>query len=195
LGIDSGNGGEFINHQLKDWCDLNHIPFTRGRPYRKNDNCLRTFGPRKMENGKALRKRLVMAFMTAVQILQLRQEREGKTEQEPLLVFSEEQVACMEDLAVEFEGKREKQKNQWPKNNVAWAGWDSAAWGLEGVYKPASSRGDNPLRGVDGSMLYFGAGWSLKMCYKHNRQPSGGELGINIRPGSDPLGIFMQKCV
>jgi transposase InsO family protein len=39
LGIDSDNGGEFINHQLKDWCELNRIQFTRGRPYRKNDNC------------------------------------------------------------------------------------------------------------------------------------------------------------
>jgi hypothetical protein len=39
LGIDSDNGGEFINLQLKLWCDENHIQFTRSRPYRKNDNC------------------------------------------------------------------------------------------------------------------------------------------------------------
>ncbi|MDR2597725.1 MAG: transposase family protein [Treponema sp.] len=39
LGIDSGNGGEFINRQLLDWCFQNGIKFTRSRPYRKNDNC------------------------------------------------------------------------------------------------------------------------------------------------------------
>jgi hypothetical protein len=39
LGIDSGNGGEFINKQLIDWCAGNGVQFTRGRPYRKNDNC------------------------------------------------------------------------------------------------------------------------------------------------------------
>ena len=39
LGIDSDNGGEFINHQLLDWCTQNGVAFTRGRPYRKNDNC------------------------------------------------------------------------------------------------------------------------------------------------------------
>jgi len=39
LGIDSDNGGEFINHQLLDWCVQNGIKFTRSRPYRKNDNC------------------------------------------------------------------------------------------------------------------------------------------------------------
>ena len=38
-GIDSDNGGEFINSALKKWCDDNHIDFTRSRPYHKNDNC------------------------------------------------------------------------------------------------------------------------------------------------------------
>jgi hypothetical protein len=70
-----------------------------------------------------LRKLLVMALMAAVQILQLRQAREGTTEQKPSLVFSEEQLACMEDLTAKFEGKTEKQKNPWPKNNLAWAAW------------------------------------------------------------------------
>jgi hypothetical protein len=41
-GIDSGNGGGFINRRLKDWRGLNHIQFTRGRPYRKNGNCLQS---------------------------------------------------------------------------------------------------------------------------------------------------------
>jgi hypothetical protein len=39
LGIDSDNGGQFINHQLLQWCTRNNIKFTRSRPYRKNDNC------------------------------------------------------------------------------------------------------------------------------------------------------------
>jgi hypothetical protein len=39
LGIDSDNGGEFINHTLLSWCDSHHITFTRTRPYKKNDNC------------------------------------------------------------------------------------------------------------------------------------------------------------
>ena len=38
-GIDSDNGGEFINHQLWTWCNDQQITFTRGRPYHKNDNC------------------------------------------------------------------------------------------------------------------------------------------------------------
>jgi hypothetical protein len=39
LGIDSDNGGEFINAQLINYCKQEKITFSRSRPYRKNDNC------------------------------------------------------------------------------------------------------------------------------------------------------------
>jgi hypothetical protein len=39
LGIDSDNGGEFINRPLYEYCIEEHLTFTRSRPYRKNDNC------------------------------------------------------------------------------------------------------------------------------------------------------------
>lgn len=39
LGIDSDNGGEFINNELLRYCLAEKITFTRSRPYRKNDNC------------------------------------------------------------------------------------------------------------------------------------------------------------
>jgi hypothetical protein len=51
LGIDSDNGGEFINHQLLDWCVQNGIKFSRSRPYRKNDNCFV-----EQKNGDVVRK-------------------------------------------------------------------------------------------------------------------------------------------
>ncbi|TVR94277.1 MAG: transposase [Spirochaetaceae bacterium] len=38
-GIDSDNGGEFINKELLNYCRSSDVTFTRGRPYRKNDNC------------------------------------------------------------------------------------------------------------------------------------------------------------
>ena len=39
LGLDSDNGSEFINNQLRRFCEQEHITFTRSRPYRKNDTC------------------------------------------------------------------------------------------------------------------------------------------------------------
>lgn len=37
-GIDSDNGSEFINAHLLRYCRTNDIQFTRGRPYKKDDN-------------------------------------------------------------------------------------------------------------------------------------------------------------
>ena len=37
LGLDSDNGSEFINDDLKRYCEQEHITFTRCRPYKKND--------------------------------------------------------------------------------------------------------------------------------------------------------------
>ena len=38
-GIDSDNGSEFINHHLLRYAQQEHITFTRGRPWKKNDGC------------------------------------------------------------------------------------------------------------------------------------------------------------
>jgi hypothetical protein len=37
LGLDTDNGGEFINYELLRYCEKEKITFTRSRPYRKND--------------------------------------------------------------------------------------------------------------------------------------------------------------
>jgi len=39
LGIDTDNGGEFINEVMVAYCEQNQITFTRGRPYQKRDQC------------------------------------------------------------------------------------------------------------------------------------------------------------
>ena len=36
-GLDSDNGAEFINHDLKRYCEAEKITFTRCRPWKKND--------------------------------------------------------------------------------------------------------------------------------------------------------------
>ena len=39
LGIDTDNGGEFLNDSLIAYCEQEHITFTRGRPSQKRDQC------------------------------------------------------------------------------------------------------------------------------------------------------------
>ncbi|MGO4583839.1 hypothetical protein AB4Z38_08115 [Arthrobacter sp. 2RAF6] len=38
VGLDTDNGGEFINHALIRWAGEKDIYFTRARPYKSNDN-------------------------------------------------------------------------------------------------------------------------------------------------------------
>ncbi len=39
LGLDTDNGSEFINHDMINYCEREEITFTRGRAYKKNDQC------------------------------------------------------------------------------------------------------------------------------------------------------------
>ncbi|HET8846757.1 MAG TPA: transposase family protein, partial [Ktedonobacteraceae bacterium] len=39
LGIDTDNGGEFLNEEVAAYCVREQITFTRGRPYEKRDQC------------------------------------------------------------------------------------------------------------------------------------------------------------
>jgi Integrase core domain len=39
LGIDTDNGGEFINEVITAYCEQEQITFTRERPYQKRDQC------------------------------------------------------------------------------------------------------------------------------------------------------------
>ncbi len=39
LGLDTDNGGEFLNAEVFAFCEREQITFTRGRAYRKNDQC------------------------------------------------------------------------------------------------------------------------------------------------------------
>jgi hypothetical protein len=39
LGLDTDNGGEFLNTDLLAYCEREHITFTRGRVAKKNDQC------------------------------------------------------------------------------------------------------------------------------------------------------------
>ena len=39
LGLDTDNGSEFLNRELIAYCEREHLTFTRGRAYKKNDQC------------------------------------------------------------------------------------------------------------------------------------------------------------
>ncbi len=51
LGIDTDNGGEFINVERLSFCEQEQLTFTRGRPRRSNDQCYV-----EQKNGQIVRK-------------------------------------------------------------------------------------------------------------------------------------------
>jgi hypothetical protein len=59
--------------------------------------------------------------MAAIQILRLWQTRGGYIGQKTGLVFDAEQAECMEELLPGLEGKTEKLKNLYAKDDLAWA--------------------------------------------------------------------------
>jgi hypothetical protein len=55
LGLDSDNGGEFINHLLVRYCERERITFTRCRSYKKNDQCGCPLGGIEQKNDSIVR--------------------------------------------------------------------------------------------------------------------------------------------
>ena len=63
MGLDTDNGGEFINHALVNWADERDIYFTRSRPYTSNDNA-----HVEQKNGDVVRRHAFYYPMTALEL-------------------------------------------------------------------------------------------------------------------------------
>jgi hypothetical protein len=87
------------------------------------------FEKSELESGQSLRKLFIITLMASFQILQLRQARDGNTSLRTSFVFSEEEIACMQDFLPRFEGKTDRLKNPHPIENLAWATWLIARMG------------------------------------------------------------------
>jgi hypothetical protein len=104
-GIDSDNGGEFINHQLWNWANEHQITFTRSRAYRKNDNCFV-----EQKNDLAVRRTVgYYRFDTQAEYEAL---KEVYTHLCPLLNFYYPSVKIIEKIRI---GARVKKKYDPPK--------------------------------------------------------------------------------
>jgi hypothetical protein len=82
-----------------------------------------------VETAENLMKLAVIALCAAIQILQLIFAREGTTQQKTSDVFGTEEQVVLAMLLTTIEGKTAKQKNPYPKGNLAWATWIIARLG------------------------------------------------------------------
>jgi hypothetical protein len=137
--------------------DLFRVVKTEGLNYEESE----------LETGPALRKLFIAALMAAVQILKLRQAREGVSEQKTTSVFSQVQIKCMKDLMPRYEGKTEKSRNPYPESNLAWATWLIARLG--GWKSFTSQRPPGVITLYEGWRRFFNIfdGWAVaKDVYK-----------------------------
>lgn len=114
-----------------------------------------------IENGMALRKLGIMALHESMRVLQLKQARDGISQQGAEVVFDEEQQACLEQVNEQVQGNTEKQQNPHPPHSLAWACWIIARLG--GWTNDDKNRPPGVItlkRGLDRFDLIF-IGWKI----------------------------------
>lgn len=65
----------------------------------------------------------------SLKIQLLKEARDGDTSIELKEVFEKEEVKCLEQLNIVYQGATEKQKNPHPEHSLAWALWITARIG------------------------------------------------------------------
>ena len=84
----------------------------------------------------------VLSIMAAVQVMTLVMGREGNTWVDAQIIFTNQEVECLEHLNPTLEGKTEKQKNQHPARSIAFAAWVIArlgGWTPYNIARPPGS--------------------------------------------------------
>jgi hypothetical protein len=114
-----------------------------------------------LESGQGLKKLVLMALNAALKIMQLTQERDGKSGKPGSIVFNMEELAFLKVLLHVYEGKTEKQKNPHQEHSLAWAAWIIARIGGWKGYLKASPPGPITMkRGLEIFTQLF-RGWLL----------------------------------
>ena len=88
-----------------------------------------------LKKGISLKRMCLFASIVALKLLQLKLSRDCTVPCSPQVVFTTDHIELLEVLEKTVEGNTEKQKNQFPKDNLAWAGWIIARLGNWKGYK------------------------------------------------------------
>jgi hypothetical protein len=115
-----------------------------------------------LETADRLLKLAAIATKAAAVTLQLVQARGGRSAEPASLAFSANDIAALDVLNPQVEGKTRLQKNPHPKHSLAWASWIIAHLGGWDGY--ASSRPPGPITFNHGLEYFyaFAAGWGAK---------------------------------
>lgn len=115
-----------------------------------------------LETADRLLKLAAIATKAATVTLQLVQARGGRSAEPASLAFSANDIAALDALNPQVEGKTLLQKNPYPRHSLAWASWIIAHLGGWDGY--ASSRPPGPITFKHGLEYFhtFAAGWRCR---------------------------------
>lgn len=111
-----------------------------------------------LESGCAIRKLGLITLNTAMNVMKLKQARDGDTSLPIEAVFEPSQVQCLEAISPDYDGKTEKQKNPFEPKTLPWAAWVIARLG---GWKPGNKARPPGIltlkRGMDNfNLIYMG---------------------------------------
>jgi hypothetical protein len=114
-----------------------------------------------LETADALMKLTAIAARGACVILQLVQARDGGAEPASI-AFSEPEVAVLDQLNGQIEGKTELQKNPHARHSLAWASWIIARMGGWNGYPSSRPPGPITMRNGWEHFRAIARGWALR---------------------------------
>jgi hypothetical protein len=117
-----------------------------------------------IEAAERLIKLAAIAAKAAIVILQLLQARNGPFSEPASIAFTADEIAVLDSLNSQLEGKTALQKNPNPRASLRWAAWIIAKLGGWDGYP--SSKPPGPITFKNGLQYFHAmvAGWSLKVC-------------------------------
>jgi hypothetical protein len=115
-----------------------------------------------VETADRLIKLTAIAAKAAVTTLQLVQARDGHSCEPATIAFAPHEIAVLDKLNFELEGKTSLQKNTHSRNGLAWAAWIIAKLGGWDGYP--SSKPPGPITFKHGLQAFYAmvTGWSLR---------------------------------
>lgn len=115
-----------------------------------------------LETAERLIKLTAIAARAACTIMQLVQARDGRSAQSAEIAFSREEIATLETLLPEVEGKTALQKNPHPARSLAWAAWIIAKLGGWDGYPKSKPPGPITFRHGLQHFRSIAYGWRLR---------------------------------
>lgn len=114
-----------------------------------------------LETGMGLKKLVLMALNVVLSIMQLVADRDDKIGESASITFSAQEIDCLKEIGVKYEGKTELSRNPYQRGSLAWAAWIIGRIGGWKGYRKAGPAGPITMRkGLERFSSLF-EGWCL----------------------------------